>query len=96
MGVVQWRCSRSVVIPVFNFEIGAPAQTDAGSATIQCGKPEIAHSGVGLFDFRVLCPKRRISCRFSLQTYNRKVLCIDPDSTAVKELVLGARVDREH
>src|SRR5207248_11283504 len=93
IAIAQRRHSRSLVILVVNCEIGAPAQANAGGAAIRCGKPEIAHSGVDLFDFRVFCPQGRVFRGLSFQTHDRKVLCIDPDSTAVKELVLSSRLN---
>jgi hypothetical protein len=72
-----------------------PAQPTAGSTAIRNRKPELAHFGIGLFDLRVFRPKGRISRGLSLQTNNRKVLCINPDSTSIKEFAIRARLDRE-
>src|SRR5947207_14943864 len=93
VGLAQWGCSRNLVVLVFNAEAGSPAKSNGTGAAIECRQPEIVHFRISLFYFRVFGPEGRIFRGLRFNPRNRKVVGIDPNSTAVEELVLYSRFD---
>src|SRR5229473_5483391 len=83
------------VVLVVDAEIRAASQANRTAAAIEDGKPEVADPAINLFNLRVLCPERRVPGRLSFNTYDSKVLPVDPDLAAVEKFAFHSRLNRQ-
>src|ERR1041385_6657134 len=69
------------------------SQARVAGTAIRCGKPEISHLYIYVFDLGFFGPEGRAFCGLGFDSSYRKIHSIHPDSPTVKQLVLGSRLN---
>src|SRR5579864_120217 len=87
---------RDLVVLVLDCERGVASQPDLAAASVEHGKPEIAHFPVDLFDLRVFRPERGIFRGRGLNAHHREVPRVHPNSTTIQQLVFSSWLDGQN
>jgi hypothetical protein len=78
-----------VIVLVIDRQIRVNSQANSTAASIGKGKPEFAYLRIELFDLGFHSPERRILGGYGVNPNHSKVLCIHPNSAAVKEFIFS-------